>query len=477
MKRWLAPALDYIPRWIEFQMRQSEQPGCVIAITERGGIVLDRAFGHADLERGITLTPRHRFRVASHSKSFTAAAIMKLHEQGRLKLDDPAGQYVNKLHPTIAKATVAQLLSHSAGLVRDGADAGQWQDRRPFLNERELRAELAEAPTIAPNTRFKYSNHGFGLAGLVIEAITGERYRDWIAREIIDAAGLRETAPDMPIPRQWPMARGHSAKLPLGRRLVIPGDNPTHALAPATGFVSTAADLARFFGQLDAASRHSALSVASRREMTRRHWRDAGSSIERYYGLGITCGRTADLDWFGHGGAFQGFISQTAVAPEHGLTVSIVTNTIDRLANFWVDGVLQIIAAFARHGAPNARVRSWNGRWWNMWNALDLVPMGNRVLVATPALLNPFLDAGELAISGPDHGHIAQAPGLGNHGEPVRRRRGADGTVEEVWLGGTRLLPEAQIIGELKSRYAKPARKPAAAKGRPSLDDLREAAK
>ena len=457
MQKWLPAALDYIPRWIEFQMRQTETPGCVVAIAAKGDMVLEQAFGVADLGSGTALTALHRFRVASHSKSFTAAAIMKLREAGRLELDDPAGRFVDGLHPTVAEVTLAQLLSHSAGLIRDGTDAGQWQDRRPFLSEDELRAALAEAPTLPPNSRFKYSNHGFGLAGLIIEAITGESYCDWIRREVVAAAGLKETEPDMPIAADAPMARGHGAKLPLGRRLVIPGDNPTHALAAATGFVSTAADLARFFSQLDPEAKQSMLSVASRREMIRRQWRDAYSSVERHYGLGIMCSKTGDLEWFGHGGAFQGFISRTVVVPQHGLAVSIVTNTVERLAEQWSDGALHIISAFARRGAPEKRLRNWSGRWWNVWNALDLVPVGDRVLILTPALPNPLTDASEVEVTGADAGQIALAPGLGNHGEPVRRSRGADGAVDEVWLGGTRLLPETQMAAELKARYGKPA--------------------
>src|SRR5947208_16320647 len=173
MEPWLKPALDYIPRWIDFQMNAMQQPGCMLAMTYRGKIVLERAFGHANLKTGEELTPRHRFRAASHSKSFTAAGIMKLREQRKLKLDDAAGRFVRDLHPKVARATIAQLLSHSAGLVRDGWDAGQWQDRRPFRSVEELRADLKMAPIIDGNTRFKYSNHGYGLAGLIIEAIAG----------------------------------------------------------------------------------------------------------------------------------------------------------------------------------------------------------------------------------------------------------------------------------------------------------------
>ena len=81
MDKWLGAALDYIPRWLEHQMRISRQPGCVTAIAHNGKLVLERAYGFANLKRGVALTPRHRFRVASHSKSFTAAGILKLREK------------------------------------------------------------------------------------------------------------------------------------------------------------------------------------------------------------------------------------------------------------------------------------------------------------------------------------------------------------------------------------------------------------
>jgi CubicO group peptidase (beta-lactamase class C family) len=453
--RWLGAALDYIPRWLEFQMRQTELPGCVIAVAQRGWIRLERAFGHADLARSVPLTPRHRFRVASHSKSFTAAGIMKLREQGKLRLDDPAGRFVGDLHPKVARATIAQLLSHSAGLVRDGWDAGQWQDRRPFRSAAELRADLKSAPIIEGNTRFKYSNHGYGLAGLVIEAITGEPYRSWIMREIVDAAGLEETRPDVPVARGTPVARGHSGKQPLGRRVVIPGDNPTQALASATGFVSTAVDLARFFNQLSPSARGSVISAASRREMIRRQWRDPHSSLERYYGLGIISGSLADWGWFGHSGGFQGYITRTATLPAQDLTVSVLTNSADGLAHPWLDGVVQILRCFEKHGAPPRKLAAWTGRWWSLWGAVDLLPVADRVFVATPAFLNPLMDASELAITSRDHGRIALAAGGASHGEPARLIRGARGRATELWLGGVRLLAEARVAREMARRYEK----------------------
>ena len=184
MDEWLPGACDYIASWLEFQMRLSRVPGCIAVVMHHDQTAFERAYGFADLGAGEPLTPRHRFRIASHSKSFTAAGIMKLREAGKLRLDDAVGEYVKGLHPQIGETTIGQLLSHSAGLIRDGADAGFFEDRRPFPTVDQLMADLQDPPVIEPNTRHKYSNHGFAVLGVAIEAITGEAYRTWIKREI-----------------------------------------------------------------------------------------------------------------------------------------------------------------------------------------------------------------------------------------------------------------------------------------------------
>jgi CubicO group peptidase (beta-lactamase class C family) len=456
MDEWLLRGCDYIALWLEFQMRLSRLPGCIVVVVHRGEIAFERAYGSANLASGEALAPRHRFRVASHSKAFTAAGIMKLREAGKLRLDDPIGEYVKGLHPQIAAATFSQILSHSAGLVRDGADAGFFEDRRPFPTVDQLMADLQDPPVIEPNTRHKYSNHGFALLGLAIEAITGEPYRTWIKREIIDAAGLAETEPDMPIPDGVPFARGHTGELLLGKRLVIPGDYTLNAVTPAGGVVSTASDLAKYFAQLAPNAPRSVLSAASRREMTRRHWRNPHLSIERHYGLGVMSGNTEGWEWFGHGGGLQGYISFTCVVPERELAVSILTNAIDGWAGFWADGALHILRRFATRGAPSEKVRDWAGRWWNAWGAADLVPVGDLVLVANPSIFRPLLDASEVEVTDRDEGRIALAAGGGSYGERVRRVRDANDAIKEVWLAATRFVPEPQAAAESEARYAPP---------------------
>ncbi|TPQ34889.1 serine hydrolase [Bradyrhizobium guangdongense] len=454
MDAWLRPAIAYIAEWLDYQVTLARQPGCIIAIAHRGEIVAEHAFGVANLATGEKLTPRHRFRIASHSKSFTSAGIMKLREQKKLRLDDPVGQYVSGLNPRVAETTITQVLSHTAGLMRDGVDSGQFIDTRPYLNAKELMAELRMPVAIEPGTRFKYSNHGFGLLGLVIEAITGEPYPVWIKREIILPAGLRETEPNAPLPKGAAFARGHTRKLPFGERCVIPGDNDTHAITSAAGFVATAADTARFFNQLAPNAKRSVLSVASRREMTRHHWR-VPQSFEAYYGLGVNAGKTDGWDWFGHGGGFQGYLSRTVSIPACELSISILSNSIDGGAPFWMDGALQILRAFKTRGAPTRRTRDWTGRWWTIWGASDLVPMGDRVLVANPQFNNPFMDAGEIEVTGRDTGKIVSASGYASHGEPVRRVRDKRGKVTGVWLAGAHVRPAGVVAKEIGRKYTR----------------------
>jgi D-alanyl-D-alanine carboxypeptidase len=432
-------------------MRVTEQPGCAIAVAHKGKLAFEAAFGHADLSRGIALTPRHRFRVASHSKTFTAAALMKLRERRKLQLDDPVGRHVSGLRADVGAVTLAQLASHSAGLVRDGTDARQWWLQRAFLDEKALRADLAQPPTLEANTRFKYSNHGYGLLGLAIAQITGEPYVDWVAREIVAAAGLEETSPDVQaLPPRAKLAKGHSARQPLGKRVAIDVGICTHALASATGFVSTAADLARFYASLAPDARSSVLSAASRREITRRQWRSEHDSTARWYGLGVIAATTGAWDYVGHSGGFPGIITRTACMPQHQLAVSVLTNAADGLSHQWVDGALHVMQAFEKHGAPSRRTARWQGRFWNLWGAFDLLPMGgSRVLLANAGLANPVLDASEIEVTGTDRGHVTLGGGFANHGEPVRIERDARGRIRRVWHGGMALVPEVAVVKEL----------------------------
>ena len=151
---------------------------------------------------------------------------------------------------------------------------------------------------------------------------------------------------------------------------------------------------------------------------------------------------------------FQGYVSRTCVIPGRDLAITILTNAIDGWAYVWLDGAMQILRAFATRGAPARRVRDWTGRWWTIWGATDLVPMGNVVVVANPQFGNPLMDAAEIEVTGRDTGRIALAGGYESHGEPVRRTRSKAGIVTDIWLAGINAKPERKVAAEMERKYA-----------------------
>jgi CubicO group peptidase (beta-lactamase class C family) len=454
MTGWLEAALDYIPTWLELQLRLTRQPGCSIAIAHRSEVALERAFGSADRIRGEPLTPRHRFRAASHAKTFAAAGILKLAEGGKLQLDDPINKHLGGTGSRIGELTIAQVLCHGAGIIRDGDDCGYFSGRSPYPTGEQLMADFQRPPLIEPGTRFKYSNHGYGLLGLLVEAVTGEPYRSWIKREIIDAIGLAETAPDMPLAAGTPFARGHTEDTLLGTRAVVPGDYSTQALAPASGIVASASDLAKFFAQLAPNAAQSIISAASRAEMTRGRLANPDSSSKITYGYGTVSGTQNGWDWFGHTGGLEGYVSRTKVLPAKELTVCVLANSADAPVDAWINGAIHVLQTFQSRGAPLPALRDWAGRWWGLWGAIDLVPVGDAVIVANAQSATPFLDASELRLTGPDTARIGPSSGFLYYAETARRIVGADGRATELWLGGDRFLSETDRAAEIKQQDA-----------------------
>lgn len=454
MHGWLKEGLTYLESWLEFQVRTSGQPGSILAVAHEGDLVMERAFGVSDLSTGEKLTPRHKFRVASHSKTFTATGIMLLRERGKIKLDDCVSLYIPDLPPEVAATTIGQLLSHSSGLTRDGKAGGQFSDHRPFAVTKDVLNDISGPLTIEPNSRFKYSNHGYALLGMVITAITEEAYLSWIKREVVEAFGLFETEPDTPLLDGALFAKGHTEKHPFDERLVVPGDYQTNAIAPAGGFISTAADLVRFFSQLSPKAASSSLAVASRREMTRAMWKNPDAGYEMHYGYGTISGKVGGWEWFGHSGALLGYISRTCTIPEHHLTISILVNSVDGPAWPWLDGAIHIFRAMASCGSSSEKVIDWSGRWWSPWGAIDLLPAGEKVILARPSRFNPLQDLEEIEITGSDVGRVVRADGYGFYGEPVHLVRGKSGKPIEFWLGSNRLVREAAYATEMKRKYA-----------------------
>lgn len=338
--------LDFLDSWLTLRSKWDDAPGFVVAIMKDGELVLNRAYGKANLETGELLTTDHRHRIASHSKSFTATALLQLQEAGKLRIDDAAVAYLPWLgehrDARWREVTVRQLMSHGAGVIRDGLDSDYWSLRRPFPAVDELKAAIMEADLVLePNTELKYSNYGYSLLGLVIETVSGQSYGDYIAEHMFSPLGLTRTTVDLE--DSTGLATGYTRLTLSHERLEFP-HAATNAMAAATGFVSTAQEIAAFHDALRLGT-GKLLSDASKKEMRRMQWQVKSDSSEGY-GLGLDVVPRRQRTLIGHSGGFPGFVSRTWADTEDGLVVSVIANAHGTRPTLWANAIIDLIDEF-----------------------------------------------------------------------------------------------------------------------------------
>src|SRR5690606_15345377 len=188
--------------------------GAQVAVRVEGDLLLDCAIGMADIDNEVALKQDHLFRVASHSKTFTAVAVMQLAERGLLRLDDEAGTHVPEIvNSDMAGVTVRELLAHGSGMIRDGDNCDFWDVSRPFPDRDELIRTITDhGKVLEPNEHFKYSNIGYSLLGLIIESASGTDYRDYVTRNIVERLDLQRTGPELDESRIGEYAKGYSSR-------------------------------------------------------------------------------------------------------------------------------------------------------------------------------------------------------------------------------------------------------------------------
>lgn len=424
----LATTLATIDRWVAYRVWHSRTPGAQVAIGRQGRVEFSRAYGFADAERRIPMLTDHLFRIASHSKTFTATAVLRLVEQGRLRLEDQLGEHVPELaEDAIGQAAVRELLEHTSGAFRDGLDGDFWQGHRAFPDRDELLAMARIQPKTEPGEQFSYSNLGYGLLGLVIESITGSSYVEAMDELIIAPLGLTATSACFRPDRGDAYAAGHSGLHVASERRVIASVD-TRALDAATGFTSTAADLVGYFGA-HAFGDSRLLSDRSKRLMQRR----ANLSDQRrpegdWYGWGMAGECIDEHRVIGHGGGYPGHSTRTLLDPDTGLVVSVMTNAIDGPAASLASGILAVLDDAREHpadGDGDGRERRGLGRWRSLWTAIDLGVVGGRVRALQLPGWDPLKDADVLEPTESGY-QIIEGNGYGSLGERVEVRSDTD---------------------------------------------------
>lgn len=165
-----------------------------VLVADGDDVLFERQYGIADPASGTPVTSDTRFNLASTGKMFTAVAVLQLVQAGRLDLDAPVGQYLPDwpVHAVRERVTLRQLLTHTSGLGSFWGDA--FQARRATLRRLDdYRPLLATEPAFGPGSAWAYSNAGFQLLGLVVEAASGQSYYDYVGTHVFAPAGMRDT--------------------------------------------------------------------------------------------------------------------------------------------------------------------------------------------------------------------------------------------------------------------------------------------
>jgi len=460
----VAAVLPYIDSWLEYRAWKLRVPGVQAAIYFDGETRFSKAYGFADVEAKVPLTTDHLFRIASHSKTFTATAVLQLVEAGQLRLDDTAGDFVPELveaQSPVALVTVRDLLEHSAGVIRDGLDGDYWQHTRPFPDEAELVAMIVDGgDKFLPGESFNYTNIGYSLLGLIVAAASGVSYNEYVAAEIVDRLGLKNTGPELDDARSGDYASGYTGfHTSLVRRKVDHVD--TRAMAAATGFYGTADDLVLYFAaHLPGDTR--LLSDASKRLQQREHWQsDAAQPGSAHYGLGMIIEKIDGHRVVGHSGGYPGHITRSFFDPAAGLAVSVMTNAVDGPAGELSTGILRLIDAalvqapaltLTLSGAAGDAVdidsARFTGRFANLWGVLDVVQLGERLVSISPGSPNPLDGLDELEIVDENTLRIRKGSGFGSVGELMHYEFDADGAVTLLRGSGGMSMWPLDRLGE-----------------------------
>jgi N-acyl-D-amino-acid deacylase len=258
------PEMRAIDEAIAMMMHRYGVHGAGFALAKDGKMLMARGYGYADVARGVKAEPTTMFGLASVSKVMTATAILKLVEDGKVKLDDPVFGYLKhikppegaRVDPRLGQVTIRQCLNHSGGWDRNrSGDPVNFSNRvsqalgiRPPIKPEDLISfMMGERLDFDPGTYQEYSNFGFILLGQVIAKVSGQSYHDFVQKNVLEPAGVKRATLHGLVRRYVP---GESLRYVAG----MPGPLPPLDLPmndASGGWTLSAVDVLRLLTSLD----------------------------------------------------------------------------------------------------------------------------------------------------------------------------------------------------------------------------------
>lgn len=305
-----------VDAYVKSEMTRQGLVGLSLAVMRDGKIVLERGYGFANLEHQVPATPATVHQSGSLGKQFTAAGIMLLVQEGKLRLDDSLPRFFPEAPAAWNAVTVRHLLTHTSG----AGDYPDDFDYRHDYTESEMRALVLSRPfNFVPGSDWQYSNLGYVLLGLVMREVTGGFYGDFLQARIFRPLGMTTTR----IITEADLVLNRAA----GYRLVNGGIKNQEWVSPVVNTTAdgslylTVRDLARWDAALYGTTLLSRESLAAIRTPVR-----LTDGSTRPYGFGWRVGTAGGHAVMAHGGSWQGFRTAIVRYPDDRITVAVLAN-------------------------------------------------------------------------------------------------------------------------------------------------------
>jgi CubicO group peptidase (beta-lactamase class C family) len=303
-----------------FESYPSMAPGCAILVAKKDRIIYEKAFGMANLELNLPLKPEMVFRIGSVTKQYTAIAILKLMEEGKLSVKDSIQRFFPQFPFKGNTVTLENLLTHTSGLI----DYQVFDIHMPNAIRMDLPTSLfldslAPRPLeFKPGTKYAYSNSNYFMLGMIIEKITGKTYQAYLQETILRPAGLLNTYYDVP----WKVIPGRvSGYTGNGPKYNNAGYISMNHVFSAGALLSNVRDLYNWNKALRSYS-------IVKKETLDKAWTSYMllDSTLAGYGYGWFDGMLQGVKTIWHGGAIDGFRAMECYFPEQEIFIAILIN-------------------------------------------------------------------------------------------------------------------------------------------------------
>ena len=298
----------------------TDGPGGVVLVAKQGDVIYKKSFGKANLELDVPMTENHVFRLGSNSKQFTAVAILKLAEEGKLSLTDDIKKFIPDYPTHDKKITIEHLLTHTSG-IKNYTGISKWTTdvKRKDLKPKELVDFFKDEPMdFEPGTSYRYSNSGYVFLGYIIELVTGKTYDKYLNEALFQPLDMKNSFYD------------HTTKVIANRASGYRKVNGTYensdfmsmTLPYAAGsLLSTADDMLLWYEAL----MHKKVLSDSMLGKAHRSYKLNNGNLTGY-GYGWAIGNVQGSRTIKHTGVVNGFVTYTSYLPHEKIFIAIFSN-------------------------------------------------------------------------------------------------------------------------------------------------------